>query len=168
MDLDTSGLDAESRQVLQSILKPAIRLAPMDFGQNASSSFLGAVPTLPEGMSWPTGALGKSITFLGQINLADAPHLGGVPLPSEGYLYFFRDSLGGDVPLHERHSGVFFEADPAKVTSREAEIPPDLAHHGVLGEDMRHFGSTVSGGPYGGAGPVDAPRVLYPKIPLRL
>lgn len=75
-------------------VRPTVSLIPIPIAFSSllpGSSRLGGIPDLPEGMKWPTNET-RPLTFLAQINLAEATRFDGENLlPKSGWLAFFID-----------------------------------------------------------------------------
>jgi uncharacterized protein YwqG len=95
---------------------------------------LGGTPDVPAGWQWPTYQE-KSLTFIGQINLAEtAPYLSGPDLPPAGLLSFFYEAdeqPGGYDPKDRNGWKVeYFTQDAAAL--RRASVPPNVRRLGQL------------------------------------
>ena len=80
-------------------------------------SRLGGAPDLPPGFTWPTWK-GDELVFLGQIRLEDVTAVDPAgPLPTEGLLLVFYDTIGQPSGLDPAHRGscrvVLYEGDTA-------------------------------------------------------
>lgn len=72
---------------MQAASLPCVR-----FAHGASTSKLGGMPDLPDGVSWPSWK-SKPLAFLAQIDLEAARKVGGPDwLPNTGMLFFFYDA----------------------------------------------------------------------------
>jgi uncharacterized protein YwqG len=118
--------------------RPGIRLQPQAGALQEplpiGLSRLGGMPDLPAEIAWPTWE-GRSLSFLGQINLANvAPYDAATPLPATGLLSFFYDALeqpwgydpahrgGAQVLYHEAASSLMPRPFPADLTAEEFTI----------------------------------------------
>ncbi|MGA2218181.1 MAG: YwqG family protein [Terracidiphilus sp.] len=74
------------------LLRPSIRL---NLGTPSSESVtrLGGTPNMPTNVPWPARRDGQPHSFLAEIDLAQLPPLDGLPLPNDGSLFFFCDSV---------------------------------------------------------------------------
>ncbi len=86
------GLSAHQNDIVSSV-RPAIflRLGAAEPGQTGQSR-IGGDPDLPVSLPWPKSALLDTyLSFILQINLAEAPTFQGSPLGTAGMLYLFAD-----------------------------------------------------------------------------
>jgi hypothetical protein len=118
-------------------LRPGFRLEPADHEIRPvpiplGASRVGGVPDMPAGSSWPVAPDGRPLTFLAQLDLADAA--GPEPkrlLPARGYLYFFYDVQEQPWGIEPQDCGrwraLFKEAAAGELTrtSFPQELPDD-------------------------------------------
>ncbi len=99
-------LPAARAEAVQRLVRPSLRLTRAESPSvGPAASRLGGVPDLPRGFEWPRWC-GRSLAFLGQINLGEAaarvPEAG---LPAGGLLLFFYDAPHRPSGLHPSHRG---------------------------------------------------------------
>ena len=92
--LSLCGLDAREREEVASWRRPLVWLEPESepaLCVDASRSWTGGAPMLPESTSWPMDDRGAPLTFIAQLNLDDLASLGFVQegLPTHGSLAIF-------------------------------------------------------------------------------
>lgn len=129
------GLEAH-REAILATARPAIYLRLGEAGQGAAGqSRIGGIPDLPDSLPWPVDPrLGRHLSFLLQINLAQLPAFPGSPLPAAGMLYLFADEnedraeqivlYRGSEPLRPRQ--------PAPGTAFVTDWFDDLVPHRLL------------------------------------
>lgn len=78
-------------------MRPAIEMLHLQKKAGLGESRLGGMPDLPVGMSWPEHERFGPYCFIGQINFAQVPQVGGL-LPQDGLLslFFTLDVEGGE------------------------------------------------------------------------
>lgn len=77
---------------IMELLRPSIRL---NLGQASSDPVtrLGGEPNLPADVPWPSRRGGDLHSFIAQVDLASLEPVEGVPLPANGSLFFFCDTI---------------------------------------------------------------------------
>lgn len=119
---------AHLAQSIEALTKPALQLKTTRVEDEndlpLGASKFGGQPDLPPDYTWAT-ARGKSLAFVGQINLADCtPFEVHSALPKKGILYFFNNFWGGDVFGSTETTGkvLYFSGD---MTSLKRHPPAD-------------------------------------------
>ncbi|MEV0895686.1 DUF1963 domain-containing protein [Actinoplanes sp. NPDC049802] len=74
----------------------------------------GGSPRLPVGMPWPTDSDGDPLPFVGSIDCAALPRVGGLPLPADGSLLVF---------LHHEEAFDTFDRDLEQGYARIVYVP---------------------------------------------
>jgi uncharacterized protein YwqG len=100
------GLSPARTAAAKRLARPSIRLTPAESPSvGPAASRLGGAPDLPPGFEWPRWG-GRSLAFLGQINLGEegarVPEAG---LPPNGLLLFFYDVQQQPTGLAPAHRG---------------------------------------------------------------
>lgn len=120
--------------LVAALYEPATLLRPRS--DRAPASFLGGRPPACPGWTWPRGADGRPLTFLGGVGLSEVE---GTPwLPRAGWLLFFYDVVEqpwGFRPEHRHGWAVRYVADPSSCTGEKAPpgeaAPPELPRRPV-------------------------------------
>ena len=131
--------------LLRSKLRPATRLrtrSAADADIPLGASRIGGRPDLPPSFEWPRwdgfdepdqvlsngmripmGCKPKALSFLAQVNLAEAPDATGL-LPEQGWLCFFYDAEGQPWGFDPRHRGgarvAYFESERSSLIRTDA------------------------------------------------
>ncbi|MBN8680824.1 MAG: DUF1963 domain-containing protein [Chitinophagales bacterium] len=111
------------------VAKPARSTRPWE-------SKVGGMPYLPKSTPWPTGADGRPLFFLAQINFADMPAL--PPFPQKGIVQFYindDDLYGMDFDNGENndHFKVLFHEDVTENTANlQSKWPEEDYDEGML------------------------------------
>lgn len=124
------------------------------------NSWLGGLPTLPDGLDWPIDAkTGFALHHLAQIDLAEMPRLSGqADLPQNGMLWFFAD-IGEDMDWmggeDQQYSRVLYHPESTKGLPERA-APATLPY-------VDHRYGSLDPNPIGFRAP---PKKVYPKWPV--
>ncbi|HEX9012990.1 MAG TPA: YwqG family protein, partial [Anaerolineaceae bacterium] len=122
-----ANIFADVMRFAQPSVRAADQPAPIG-GLPVGASHLGGLPDLPAGTEWPSYQ-GKPMSFVAQINLADAaPADAAQLLPSAGMLWFFYDAAQqtyGDDPDSRGGWQVITSVSGPAGLSR-IDSPPDL------------------------------------------
>ncbi len=138
VDAEEQQFEAEFANWVRRHSAPAIELKRQFPDGPAGRSFLGGVPTLPDGMKWLRDADGVPMTFLGQIDLSTLPQPLDSPLPRDGVLFFFFDALKGN-DYGGGSTQVLYAPESRAVPDRETPVAEGLPRFGQV-SDPRHVG----------------------------
>jgi uncharacterized protein YwqG len=118
--LRKAGLDRVTDAV-RNVVRPSIRLKLGDSSADAVAR-LGGLPNLPTEFEWPARRDGNPLSFIAQIDLSQLQPVEGLPLPGEGTLFFFMDSVdipaGYDPGDNDGFKVIFSKATPAENAAR--------------------------------------------------
>ena len=134
-------------------IKPLIRpkidltLTPADESKfETLKSKIGGLPHLAKGVEWPKNEVGKSLSFIGQINFEEISTFdeSGL-LPEHGLLSFFycadQETWGFDPKDGQRFKVIYFE----KVNElMQKDFPGDLESHSIYKPNLLSFASSLS------------------------
>ncbi len=134
-------------------IKPLIRpkidltLTPVDEStiKNPNSK-IGGQPHLPKEQEWPKNELGKSLSFIGQLNFEEVSKYdqSGL-LPKQGLLSFFycadQEAWGFDPKDRQRFKIIY--TDNVNSTVKH-ELPTDLEKHSIFKPNRLTFNSSLS------------------------
>lgn len=127
---------AEYQREVEKLALPAVKLTP-----NPTAAFslggtrLGGSVWLADQAEWPTGADGRPLEFVAQINFADMPPLPDYPTKGLFQLFIGRDDLFGsdsDVPEQGNFKLVWH---PEGAVGGRSVPPPPLVKYGTKGDD---------------------------------
>lgn len=134
-------------------IKPLIRpkidliLTPVDESTfKDAKSKVGGKPHLPKEQEWPKNELGKSLSFIGQLNFEDVSKYdqSGL-LPKQGLLSFFycadQEAWGFDPKDRQRFKIIYTDNVNSAV---KQDFPADLDKHSIFKPNRLTFNSSLS------------------------
>jgi len=129
------GADRDSLDALMELVRAGFRLVSSGAIEPLHEiplgvSRLGGLPDLPPGAEWPRTPDGRPMSFLAQLNLAEAQGVRPeTPLPPGGQLYFFYDAERQPAGYNEQDRGFWrvLTAQVPQADLRRAEPPDGLA-----------------------------------------
>ena len=134
-------------------IKPLVRpkidlvLTPADESEfEISESKIGGQPHLSKVQGWPKNELGKSLSFIGQLNLEEVSKFdkSGL-LPMQGLLSFFycadQEAWGFDPKDKQRFKVLYSDKDSELI---KYDFPADLEQHSIYNSNQIIFTSSLS------------------------
>ncbi|MGC5324385.1 YwqG family protein [Brevibacillus sp. SYSU BS000544] len=124
------------------LIRPSIRLFTHPANEDdlpLGSSKIGGTPDLPPHFEWPRWKV-YTMSFLGQINLAELPNAPGTTLPKKGILYFFYavSAMYDDDDFYDSTDTarvLYFEGDVSEL--KRHPYPPDFDDYIVDDQETR-------------------------------
>lgn len=136
-------------ETIKPLLRPKINLTltPSDESIfDIAKSKIGGQPHLPNGQEWPKNELGKSLSFIGQLNCEEVLNYDKSELlPKHGILSFFycadQETWGFDPKDRQRFKVLFFDNVNELI---KREFPSDLESHSIFKPNLLTFASSLS------------------------
>jgi len=134
-------------------IKPLVRpkidltLVPAEEPQfDTAKSKIGGQPHLPKGQDYPKNELGKSLSFIGQINFEEVAKYDKTELlPKQGLVSFFycadQETWGFDPKDKQRFKVIYFDKIDELV---KHNFPTDLEPHSIFKPNLLIFTSSLS------------------------